>query len=67
MQQTRRLLKHFLDVTLNHVKGHQDDDTRYEDLDQQSRLNVDCDRKAKKAFRSKFVLNVVLVLKFVQY
>ena len=52
VQQTRRLLKHFPDASLNHVKGHQDDDVRYEDLDYQTRLNVDCDREAQKAMRA---------------
>ena len=49
VQQTRHLLSHFSDAALNHVKGYQDNDSRYEDLDYQSRLNIDCDREAKKA------------------
>ena len=52
VQQTRRLLTHFSDASLNHVKGHHDDDTRYEDLDYQSRLNIDCDREDKKAMHA---------------
>ena len=47
-QQTRVTLQTFRKVSLCHVKGHQDDDVRYEDLDLQSRLNVDCDAEAKR-------------------
>ena len=50
-----KLLLDFPNATLNHVKGHQDDDTRYEDLDYQSRLNVDCDRAAKQTMRASAV------------
>ena len=52
VQQTRRLLSHFLGASLIHVKDHQDDDTRHEDLDYQSRLTVDCNREAKKVMRA---------------
>ena len=47
----RRLLKHFPRALFNHVKRHQDDDVRYEDLEYQAHLNVDCDREAKKTMR----------------
>ena len=33
VQQTRHLLKHFPRASLNHVKGRQDDDVRYENLE----------------------------------
>ena len=48
VQQTRIILQKFRNSPLSHVKGHQDDDTWYEDLDLQSRLNVDCDAEAKR-------------------
>ena len=44
--------KHFPNASLNHVKGRHDDDVRYEDFEYQARLNVDCDREAKKAMRA---------------
>ena len=47
VQQTRNLLKYFPRASLNHVKGHQDDEVWYEDLEYQARLNIDCDREAK--------------------
>ena len=52
VQQTRHLLRHFPRASLNHIKGHQDDDVWYEDLEYQARLNVDCDREAKKTMRA---------------
>ena len=52
LQQTRTILQKFRNVSLRHVKGHQDDDMRYEDLDLQSRLNVDCDPEAKCKMRA---------------
>ena len=52
VQQTRTTFQKFQKVSLRHVKGHQDDDVRYEDLDLQSRLNVDCDADAKCKMRA---------------
>ena len=46
------MLQKFRNISLRHVKGHQDDDTRYEDLNLQSRLNVDCDAEAKRKMRA---------------
>ena len=51
MQQTRTTLQKFRKVSLCRVKGHQDDDVRYKDLNLQSRLNVDCDAEAKRKIR----------------
>ncbi|KAL7502062.1 hypothetical protein ACHAXN_000650 [Cyclotella atomus] len=44
-------LKGFDDVTIEWVKGHQDDDTAYDDLPIESQLNVDCDEAAKLHLR----------------
>ena len=52
MQQTRTTLQKFRKVSLYYVKGHQDNDVRYEDLDLQSRLNVDCNTEAKRKMRA---------------
>ena len=52
MQQTRAILQKFRNISLRHVKGHQDNDTRYEDIDLQSRLNVDCNAEAKRKMRA---------------
>ncbi|KAL7545317.1 hypothetical protein ACHAWF_008670 [Thalassiosira exigua] len=41
------ILKRLPKVTLQHVKGHQEDDVRYEDLPFEAQLNVDCDEQAK--------------------
>ncbi len=35
-----------LKPTLEHVKGHQDDHTPYEDLDLEAQLNMDADKEA---------------------
>ena len=48
VQQTRTILQKFRNVSLRHVEGHQDNVTRYEDFDLQSRLNVDCGTEAKR-------------------
>ena len=37
----------FSSVTLNHVKGHQDDHINLASLPIEARLNVDCDKHAK--------------------
>jgi endonuclease/exonuclease/phosphatase family metal-dependent hydrolase len=37
---------------LNHVKAHQDDTSRYDNLSLESKLNVDCDKRAKQAIRN---------------
>ncbi|KAL7550562.1 hypothetical protein ACHAWF_015354 [Thalassiosira exigua] len=42
-----KILKRLPKVTLRHVKGHQEDDIRYEDLPFEAQLNVDCDSEAK--------------------
>ena len=47
VQQTKLLLRKFKNVTLNHVKGHQDNKIPYEKLPLPARLNVDCDEFAK--------------------
>ena len=52
VQQTRKLLLQFPHATLNHAQGHQDNNTPYEKLNYQSRLNVDCNRLAKKTMRA---------------
>ena len=39
------------DVTIEWVKGHQDDDTAYNDLPIESQLNVNCDKAAKLHLR----------------
>jgi ribonuclease HI len=45
---TRRKLSRFAQVTVEWVKGHQDDSIPYEDLPLEAQLNVDCDQGAKK-------------------
>ena len=52
MQQTRAILQKFRNISLRHVKRYQDDGTRYEDIDLQSRLNVDCNAEAKRKMRA---------------
>ena len=54
VQQTRTILQKFRKVSLHHANGHQDDEVRYEDLDLQSRLNVDCDAEAKRKMRASY-------------
>jgi hypothetical protein len=44
---TRRKLSKFAQVTVEWVKGHQDDSVPYEDLPFEAQLNVDCDHGAK--------------------
>ena len=38
-------------VSLRHVKGHQTDDVRYEDLPFEAQLNEDCDKEAQSCMR----------------
>ena len=48
---TRANLAKFTDVEVVWVKGHQDDNTPYDDLPLLAQLNVDCDTAAKKHLR----------------
>eukprot|EP00956_Cyclotella_meneghiniana_P023204 scaffold44714_cov61-Cyclotella_meneghiniana.AAC.4 len=41
-------LKDFNDITIEWVRGHQDDKTPYDDLPIESQLNIDCDAAAKR-------------------
>jgi hypothetical protein len=43
----KKKLQDFDDVTIAWVKGHQDDDTPYDELTLESQLNIDCDAAAK--------------------
>jgi hypothetical protein len=47
MQDIIHKLKNFPDVTIEWVRGHQDDNTHYDDLPIESQLNVDCNKAAK--------------------
>lgn len=51
VQLTQNLLMRFSSVTLNHVKGHQDDHVNPATLPIEARLNVDCDTRAKQKMR----------------
>ena len=42
-------LPDFPNITLKHVRGHQDRGTSYENLPLEAQLNVDCDKAAKQA------------------
>jgi hypothetical protein len=44
-------LKDFPDITIEWVRGHQDDNTPYDDLPLESQLNIDCDKAAKLHLR----------------
>ena len=53
----QRLLQELRKVTLNHVKGHQDNSAQYDQLTFPARLNVDCDAQAKKMMQDKGVMS----------
>jgi hypothetical protein len=55
LKATRHLLTEFVDITLHHIYGHQDDNNSYENLDFESQLNVDCDGEAKRQMRASSV------------
>ena len=57
VHQTRLLLQELRKVTLNHVKGHQDDSAQYEQLTLPARLNVDCDAQAKRMMQDTGVIS----------
>ena len=44
-------LPDFPNITLKHVRGHQDRGTSYRNLPLEAQLNVDCDREAKREMR----------------
>ena len=48
MQDIIQKLKDFPDITIEWVRGHQDDGIHYDDLQIESQLNVDCDKAAKQ-------------------
>ena len=48
----KELMKQLTKVTLQHVKGHQTDVMRYEDLTFESQLNEDCNKEAKERMRN---------------
>ena len=52
LKATRNLLTEFVDITLHHIYGHQDNNTSYENLEFESQLNVDCDGEAKRQMRA---------------
>jgi hypothetical protein len=47
IQNIKKKIVDFDDVTIAWVKGHQDDDDQYENLPIESQLNIDCDAAAK--------------------
>ena len=47
----KELMKRLTKVTLQHVKGHQTNKMRYEDLTFEAQLNEDCDKEAKERMR----------------
>jgi len=47
IQNIKKKIVDFDDVTIAWVKGHQDDDDEYENLPIESQLNIDCDAAAK--------------------
>ena len=52
VQMTQKLLRQFASVTLNHVKGHQDDHVSEDQFPLEARLNIDCDMPAKTKMRT---------------
>ena len=48
----KELMKRLTKVTLQHVKGHQTNKMRYEDLTFEAQLNEDCDKEAKERMRN---------------
>ena len=57
VHQTRLLLQELRKVTLNHVKGHQDNSAQYEQLTLPACLNADCDARAKKMMQDTSVMS----------
>ena len=48
-------LPEFPNITLTHVRGHQDRGISYENLPLEAQLNVDCDNKARRAMREQMI------------
>ena len=48
-------LPEFPNITLTHVRGHQDRGISYENLPLEAQLNVDCDKEAKRAMREQMI------------
>ena len=49
-------LPDYPNITLKHVRGHQDRGTSYRNLPLEEQLNVDCDREAKREMREQLTL-----------
>ena len=49
---TKDLLPQFPNLAIKHVKGHQTDHTRYENLTFEAQLNEDCGTTAKDTMRN---------------
>ena len=57
VHQTRELLQKLKKVSLDHVKGHQDDSVPYEWLPLPAQLNVDCNTRAKSKMQETGVMS----------